>query len=205
MEQRTLLRKLTLSLGAIGCLLPLLAFSELLVLGTMTDEGKYYPNPGIVVFRDNKWVGSDHLYNLSNQIDVAVEIFKPEKLVVPIKESEIREHIVEMFQKAHIEPAAASSYGKPPLPFFHVLIMIFQVEKGYVAYIEGRLLEQIHVDRIKLDEQAVMQGITWESNNLILSPTDDVAKQVQNSVDDIVKAFIERYQFYEGIRKQIKK
>lgn len=179
-------------------LLPGFAHSE------YAEEGKFYPNPGIVAFREGRWVGSDHLYNITDRIDIAVEINKPPKVVLPVTEAMIRSRIADIFKKAKIHPVADSLPGKPPLPFFHVLLMIYPIEKGYVAYCEGRLLEQIKVDRVRLDEQTVMQGITWETENLIIIPSDELTDQLYSIVDDIANTFVERYQFYESIKSQIK-
>lgn len=170
-----------------------------------TEEGRFYPNPGIVAYRGGKWVGSDHLYNITNKIDVVVEIFKPEKTVIPITEGMIRSRIADIFKKAKIQPLAENVPGKPLLPFFHMLLMIYPIDKGYVAYTEGRLFEQVNIDRVRLDEQTVMQGITWESENLILVPSKDLTNQLYKSVDEIANTFVDRYLFYENIKSQIQK
>jgi hypothetical protein len=169
------------------------------------DEGRFYPNPGIVANRGGRWVGSDHLYNLTDKIDIVVEIFKPENVQVPVSEEMIKARVIEIFKKGKIEPQAESAPGKPPLPFFHLLLMIYPIDKGYVALCEGRLFEEVHLDRIILDEQTVLQGITWESENLIVSPSADIEEQVFKSVDEIANTFVDRFIFYSNIKAQIKK
>lgn len=169
------------------------------------QEGRFYPDPGIIAFRNNKWVGSDHLYNLSNQINVSVEIFKPKHLVLPVTEAMIKLRMTDLFQKSNISPFASTDSGEPSLPFFHMLIMVYPIEKGYVAYCEGRLFEKVKLDRVRLDEQTYMQAITWDSENLVISPQDDFANQLYKSVDDIVTTFTDRFRFYLDIKSSIKK
>jgi len=185
-------------------------FFSFLLLATplsaqMSEEGRFYPNPGIVAQRGGAWVGSDHLYNLTNKIDIHVEIFKPENVDLPLTEEMIRSRVADIFKKGGITPIAEEVAGDPPLPFFHVLIMIYPIDKGYVAYCEGRLFEKVRLERIRLDDLTVLQGITWESQNLIVSPTNMIGEQISNSIDEIADTFVERYRFYEEIRRKIQK
>lgn len=83
--------------------------------------------------------------------------------------------------------------------------MINPIEKGYVAYCGGRLFEEVHLDRVVLDQQTAMQAITWETESLILSPKEELAYQIEKTVDTITNTFVERFQFYENIRTQIQK
>jgi len=172
----------------------------------LLPEREFYPNPGIVAYRDGKWVGSDHLYNLTNRIDIVVEIFKPENERIPVTEGMIRARITDIFSRARIIPQAQGIAGKPLLPFFHLLIMIYPIEEeGYAACCEGRLFEQVYLDRVKMDEQAVMQAITWESSSLILTPADELTNQLYKTVDEIANTFVDRFLFYEDIRTQIQR
>ena len=162
-----------------------------------------YPYPGIVALHEGKWIGSDHLYNLSNQIEIVVEIFKPEALEIPLTKEMLRERIVEIFKNAKIEPFTNAEPGQPPLPFFHMLIMITPIEKGFAVYCQGRLFEKIELKRVKLSEQTTYQAITWESSDLITTPTEKVAAQINSCVDEITGNFINRYQFFANLRNQI--
>jgi hypothetical protein len=179
--------------------------SSLFSQDTSFDDQRFYPNPGIVANRDGRWVGSDHLYNLTSKIDIVVEFFTPPNVVLPVTKEAIKTTITEIFKKARITPPAEVSYDKPPLPFFHMLIMVYPIEKGYVAYCEGRLFEKIELERVKPDEQTAMQGITWESQNLIISSKEDLANQLIKSVEEIATAFADRYRFYEDIRMEIQR
>ena len=184
-------------------------FSLIILTTTLSAQNadvgtSFYPNPGIVAQRGGRWVGSDHLYNLTENIDIVAEIFKPKNLELPITEEMIRSRVADIFKNSDIVPMAEEKPGQPPLPFFHVLVMIYPIEKGYVCYTEGRLFEQINIDRVVLDEQTALQGITWESQNLILAPEEKLVEQVNTSVDEIANTFAERFEFYEKIRRKIR-
>jgi hypothetical protein len=172
---------------------------------TISDQSTYYLNPGIIAFRDGRWIGSDHLYNLTNNIDVVVEFFTPTNVVLPLNKDEVKQTITGIFQKARLNVQPDAAEGKPPLPFFHMLIMAYPLDKGYVVYCEGRLFEQVQLDRVTLDEQTAMQAITWESQNLIISSKEDLKDQVMKSITEIATAFADRYRFYEDIRIQIQR
>lgn len=186
----------TFVLSSITLFSPLLAEEE---------ASAFYPNPGIVAQRGGGWVGSDHLYNLTDHISIVTEIFKPEKLTLSITEKQIHDQVADEFKKGGITPDATNKPGQPLLPFFHLLVMIYPIEKGYVVYCEGRLFEKINLERVRLDDLTAMQGITWESQNLIITPKDDLETHLDKSVDEIVKTFVERFRFYKDIKSQIKK
>ncbi len=185
------------------CLLP--GVSPLHAAEEAQQHPAYYPNPGIVASRGGKWVGSDHLYNLTNKIEVYAEIFKPQNVTLPVTENSIRSRVEAVFKKGKIEPKAEVRGGKPPLPFFHVLLMVYPIEKGFVILCEGRLFEEVHMDRVILDEQTVMQAITWESENLIIASSAEIEEQINKSVDEVANTFVDRFLFYANIKSQIKK
>lgn len=174
--------------------------------GQVVHESSHYANPGIIAERGGKWVGSDHLYNLTNHIPVQAEIFKPESVSVSLTDTMIQSRIEAIFKQANILPTSSDqAVGKPPLPFFHALVIIYPIQGGFVAFCEGRLFEKVMVDRVRLDENTAMQAVTWESQNLIIAPKDDLDGQVGKSIDEIANTFVERFRFYENIRNQIKK
>lgn len=168
-------------------------------------QPSFYPNPGIVAPRGDRWVGSDHLYNLSNKIGIHVEINKPQSLSLPFTSESLEQIVGEAFKKAGIFQLKNLDSALPPLPAFHFLIMIQKVDKGYAVFCTGRLFESITVERINLSEQTYMQAITWESQNLTIAPTEDIQSEVRKSVMEIAQTFIERYQFFKNIKTEIRK
>ena len=190
-------------LKPISALLALALSLSATVSAEFAEEGRFYPNPGIVAYRNGRWIGSDHLYNLSGNIDIVVEIFKSENTNIPITEGMIRARVAEEFKKAQIQPLAVPVQGKPLLPFFHVLLMVYPIENGYVVFTEGRLIEEVQMKRVNLQDQAVMQAVTWESENLLLSPADKIVGEIDKAIDEIAKTFTDRYRFYQGVKSQI--
>ncbi|MGA8165630.1 MAG: hypothetical protein WB791_11550 [Waddliaceae bacterium] len=179
--------------------------------GQAEEHQQYYnyPNPGLVVFRNGRWIGSDYLYNLSDHIPVIVEIVKPQAATVPFTEAMVQEHVADIFRKANIEPSTGGREGEfngrqPTLPFFHLLIMIYPFENGYVALCEGSLFEKVTLDRVHLAPEATLQAITWEMQTLILSPEKELLDQLKQSLDRIAKEFADRFRFYAGVKSQIK-
>lgn len=168
------------------------------------STGGPYMLPGITAFKKGQWVGSDNLYNITNNIGVSVEIIKPLGRPIPIDSNTIRNRIAGMFDRAGIIPIAEGKGVKAPLPFFHILIMIYPVEKGYVASINGRLFEPVALARINLDKNITWQAITWEKQDLIIASADLLNEQLFKSIDEITNNFIERFKFFENIKSQSK-
>lgn len=164
-----------------------------------------YTHPGIVVSQDGRWVGSDHLLNLSNKIDVVVEILKPEATKLPFTEESLEQYVEAAFKKKDFETAASSSSAMPNIPFFNILLVIYPIEKGYAGLIDGRLMESIDPKRVKLEKNTEFQAITWEKKTLVVAPTDEFEGIVTKTIDDILATFFERYEFFEKLRLKMEK
>lgn len=164
-----------------------------------------YTHPGIVVSQDGKWVGSDHLLNLSNKIDVIVEILKPETTKLPFTEESLEQRIEAAFKKKDFETSASRTSAMPHIPFFNVLLVIYPIEKGYVGLVDGRLMESIDPKRVKLEKNTDFQAITWEKKTLVVAPTDEFEGIINKTIDDILATFFERFEFFEKLRVKMEK
>ncbi len=160
-----------------------------------------YFYPGILVEREGRWEGGDHLLNLSPHIGVYVTMMKPKTETSLLSEEQIRKEIEALFQEASIQPITLSLPGKPPLPAFQVEILLYPIEKGYIACCAGRLFESVTLERFRLAPRMAFQAITWEKQSLIVELAPQFNQQLLKSVQEIVKAFIERFQAYERMRK----
>ena len=160
-----------------------------------------YFHPGILVWRDNGWVGGDHMLNLTNNIGVYVTVIKAEKETFQVDEAALRQMIESLFKEANISPKIYGPVDQPPLPFFQVEIMIYPVEQGYVASCTGRLFEAVSLARFLPDPKMTFQAITWEKDNLIVAPTDKINTLIHQTIADIVKVFTERYTYF-SLRKR---
>lgn len=162
-----------------------------------------YLHPGILVNIGGRWEGSDHLLNISSNIGVYVSIIKPESEVLEITEIHLKKEVENIFTLTNIKPQILVTAGKPPLPVFEIEIFVYPIERGYVACCAGRLFESVTLERFKMNPNMAFQAITWEKQNLIVSPAEQFASQLTKTVQDIAKTFAERYQAYERIKRSL--
>lgn len=157
-----------------------------------------YFYPGILVYRNNAWEGGDNLLNLSTNIDFYLSIIKPDSDPLKIPEDKLKLTAEVLLKNAGIVTTTLVPPGEAPLPYFQVQILIYPVSKeGYVACCEGRLFESVSLRRINLDpKNMAFQAVTWQKSSLIISPSSQINEQLQLHVEDIVKAFAERFQAF---------
>ncbi len=172
------------------------------VAPTLVEKQADYFHPGILVLRKGVWEGSDHLYNLTKNIGVYVSIIKPEELTLNFTSDDIKKGIQEIFQKVDINPMSKVPSNQPALPSFEVEILIYPIERGFVASVSGNLFEPVTLDRVKLDEDMVFQAITWAKQTLIVGPKSKFNDQLINAVSDIANSFADRFETYEKLRLQ---
>lgn len=163
-----------------------------------------YKLPGITGFKNDQWVGSDNLYNLTSNIGITVEIDKPQGANIPISSEALKSRISALFEKSGITPQPEGQGAEAPLPFFHMLIMAYPVEKSFVAFLTGRLFEPVFVSRIILEKGISWQAITWEKQELVIATKEQFVDQINRSVDEITNNFIERYKYFQHLKPQAK-
>lgn len=168
-------------------------------------ELNVYTHPGIVVSQGGKWVGSDHLLNLTKKIDVVVEILKPDSTTLPFDEGKLEKRLEEAFKKRDFETAISTTKGMPEIPFFNLLLVVYPIEKGFVALVDGRLMESIDPKRVKLERDTDFQAITWEKKTLIVAPTEEFEGIVEKTIDEIVTTFLDRFEFFEKMKLKMEK
>jgi hypothetical protein len=164
-----------------------------------------YTHPGIVVSQGGNWVGTDHLLNLTKNIGIVVEILKPAGTKMPFDEATIEKRAADAFKKRDVEATAENSGVRPKLPFFNILLVVYPIDKGFVALIDGRLLESVDPKRVKLDKDTDFQAVTWEKKTLIVAPIDEFEALAEKTVDEIVSTFLERYEYFEKIKLKMEK
>ena len=163
-----------------------------------------FMTPGIVGVKNGQWVGSDDLYNVSPDIEVAIEVVIPPGKSIALDQSIIKRKVEQMLYQAGIEPRAFRIGDSPPLPMYHVLILINTINNGYVASCSCRLFEAVTLKRITLQEGITFQAITWERQDLLILPADAMFTQILSSVEDLTKEFLERYKYFQNLEIQIK-
>ena len=159
---------------------------------------KPFGMPGIVGFRNGAWTGTDYLGYLSNNIATSVEILKADAVPAVSDVSNLEARVAAIFQKENIIPRANVVEG-PPLPFLHILLFIYPVEKDkFVVFGNVRLFEQIQVKRKDFSPAGYWQGITWETQDVVMATTEQLNTQINNVVDKLATAFAERYRLYNN-------
>lgn len=154
-------------------------------------------SPGVIAARQEGWIGSDHLYNLTADIGITIEILRTTEGELPFSADDLKKAVSSVFEKVNIYP---ETKGYRPLPYFHILIMIQPISNGYVVFLEGRLFEPVELERVVFRSGTTFQAITWERQNLIVSPKDKFKETVTDSVVDIAKQFADRFDFFETLR-----
>lgn len=164
------------------------------------EEDERISSPGIVANRDGKWLWSDHLFNLDKNIDVNVEITKPADVKLPYTEEELEAVVSAILKKAGINPVAMPPAGKPNLPMFHVLILVYPIRDGYTLSVNGRLFEAVNLTRVKLDESVTMQAITWDKASIHVVSGSKLKEELVSSIAEVTNDFVSRYEFFEKLR-----
>ena len=157
---------------------------------------KPFEMPGVIGLLNGKWEGTDYLGYLSNNIGVEVEISKAENVPNIIDEATVSRRLSEIFAKENLDPRSAVVEG-PPLPFFHILMLVYPIDKDrYVIVGNGRLFEQIQVIRKEFIPGGFWQGITWENQDIALANGQQLDTQIQAVADKLGTSFAKRYRQY---------
>jgi hypothetical protein len=162
-----------------------------------------YFHPGALIFRDGRWDGGDHLFNLPINIGVFVEIIRPQEDNLTLTEGQIQRIVETIFSSGGIVTQTLITPQQPPLPFFQIQILLYPINKGYVTCCDGRLFESVALKRIIFDPAMAFQAITWEKQTLLVAPTEAIIPQIEKSVAEIAQAFLERFQSYEQRRREL--
>jgi len=170
-------------------------------LCTLSAE-EHYGYPGITALKDGKWVGSDHLLNLPDSILLDVIVSKPEGVDLPISDEKIRAIAVKEFDAAGIDPNGKPVDGKPPLPFFQILVIVYKIPEGYAYSIDGRLFEEVQLPRVKLNPGVTMQAITWNTDSIHVASDQKVSDELETSIAELVRGFTEKYKFFRDLKKK---
>jgi len=156
---------------------------------------KPFGMPGVIGLVNGKWEGNDYLGHLSNQIGISIELLKGEGSP-DIDESSFEKIVSDLFTKESLTAKAAAKEG-PPLPFFHILLIVYPVDKDkFVIFANGRIFEQIQVMRKNFNPAGYWQAITWENQDILLVNSTELNAQLKATVEKLAKGFIERYRLY---------
>lgn len=159
---------------------------------------KPFQMPGVIGLQMGKWEGSDYLGYLSNNIGVSVEVVKGADLPQISDNATFEAGVSEAFTKEGIVPRADVTEG-PPLPFFHVLILIYPTDKDrYVLIANGRLFEHIQVIRKDFIPAGFWQGITWEIQDITTASGEQLNAKIKELAEKLATSFAKRYRQYNS-------
>ena len=152
--------------------------------------------PGVVAFENGSWVGSDYLGHLSNKIGISVEILQSGS-DIPVNEATLLQLSSELFQRQGIDPNPMIVEGEPPLPFLHILVMVYTNDgQNYFVFTAFRLFEKVNVIRERFEPLGSWQAITWENQYLEVAKRDQLPLVIKKNVEDGVNIFLTRYREY---------
>ncbi|MBA3957080.1 MAG: hypothetical protein H0X51_01615 [Parachlamydiaceae bacterium] len=149
-----------------------------------------YGSPGVVTQQGGAWVGSENLYNLSSNVGLDVEIIQPQAVALPITREAIIGKLSALLRNGGVN--VRTNMGGSPLPFLHVLVMIQPIEKGFVAYCAVRLFEEVEIDRVHFKPGLTWQTISWEKQELIVSPPEQLDAEINKTLSDMILSFTDR-------------
>lgn len=168
----------------------------------MHPEEPTYTYPGLLAKLGRRWVGSDYLYNMHQNIGIVIEVVLQEGKDISVDKDGLKGIIADAFGRIGLVPEALASENTPPLPFFHVLIFAFPSENSTVAFVSGRLFEDALLARYGLDPIGTWQAISWEKQDLVVTSPMQFDAQLKKSVSNIAQTFTERVEMYSKIKEE---
>lgn len=155
-----------------------------------------YPYPGLLSMMYGKWFGSEYLYDLPQNIGVVIEVIKPGNNPIDVDTQNLRLEVSKLFYQANIHPESLAIGEDPPLPFFHILILVYPDEEKTIAAISGRLMEKVVLARLNFNTPGTSQAITWEKMDLIITSHVQFHDQLQEAVVTIAKTFLDKVHYF---------
>ena len=122
-------------------------------------------------------------------------------MTLDFSSDQIKKEVESILSGVNINPNILVASDAPPLPLFEIEIFIYPIDKGFAASCQGRLFESVKLDRFNMDPNMAFQAITWEKQNLVISPKSLFQEQLTNIAKEITSSFAERYRIYEQLRK----
>jgi hypothetical protein len=153
--------------------------------------------PGVVVFKNGKWAGSDNFLNISKKFAVQVNFEKPKDLKLSFNESDFQQRLIKALEKSGVEVIQSGTDLTPPLPFFNVVIMIYPTNDGFTALCSGNLYEKVELTRLKLNQGEVFQAITWQQVNLVYAEKENFEDNLNKAFDSLADNFLKRLATYQ--------
>lgn len=160
--------------------------------------GDFYIYPGVVGIKEGRWSGGDNFLNLSKSIALQVNILKPNEEAVSLGTEQLKQKVQQILESNNFSIRNSGIDGKPPEPFFNLLVLIYPQKRGFAAAIVGRLFEEIKPERFNLSRETAFQAVTWEQINLIVGSIDELPRLIENSVESLVNNFARKVNSFQA-------
>lgn len=171
--------------------LPLL-LAPTLLLGA---DKFYYPYPGDIVNEGGTWKGVDHLANIGQNMPLQVDLLVPSDLTVSFTDKEILDVLEKEFTEAGFTNAPSP---KGEFYFFSLMVLVYPINDGLAATVQGRLFEEVQVKRTLIAKDHKLQAETWDQSVLIVAPTAEFNDLLFKTVKELGSGFIKRLQAFQS-------
>lgn len=173
------------------------------VQNTPVNPSEVFTQPGIVFFKNGKWLGSDYLLNLSSDLKIIAEIVKSQNNEsLPLQENALANIVSARLKQAGLNPSDTILTNQLVTPFLHVLVLVQNIEKaGYAVSCHLSLFEVVKLERVTLTDEVSFQAITWDKETLLLVPVGQAVSLIEKAVGDLTDEFIKRFEFFEKLQK----
>lgn len=162
------------------------------VASAMADN-TYYPFPGDVYQSGGGYSGADQLLNLGTSIPFQVNLIVPGENNVPVTQDSIAAIVAKVWEQGGLNQSAP---GPGKFRFFTLNVLIYPEKDGFIAAIQGKLFEQVDLNRVRLEKDHLYQAITWEQTKLLVAPRDAFPASLDNAVEEIIKNFVMRLEAF---------
>jgi hypothetical protein len=166
------------------------------LLAFASAETAYYPFPGDVVQGGGENSGADQLLNLGKSIPFQVQLIVPSQDAVPITQEAINALVAKLWDQGGLNQ---NDPGPGKLRFFLLNVLVYPEKDGFVTAIQGKLFEQVELNRVHLPKDHLYQAITWEQTKLLIAPKDNFATLLDSAVEEIVKNFTTRLEAFRRL------
>ncbi len=160
---------------------------------------KPFGMPGVIGIVNDRWVNSDYLGFLEANFPITVELVLG-KNIPHIDSANVENALADVLKSDNITMDADQTNG-PTLPFLHLLIMVYPVDKNtYAIFAALRLFESVTVNRLKFQPAGYWQAVTWENQDMIIASSDQLQAQIKALATKLGTSFIKRYDEYNKER-----
>lgn len=159
----------------------------------------YYSYPGDVHQAGGGYEGGDQLLNLGKSIPFQVNLITPEQDKVPITKESLTAILSKVWEDNGLNQ---KNPGPGKLRFFDLKVLIYPEKDGFVAAVQGRLFEEVDLNRVRLEKEHFYQAITWEQAKLLVTPKDTFESLLTGAVEEIAKSFAMRLEAFRKLESE---